>query len=407
MPLASNASSTADSWQHVHGDTVSEGLAKSLENTFIVSPSPCINKSDFKIPGVYNYAKTLVKSPKGMIGGYYYWGSPGNRKRTENSYTGTFSSVVWNSFDDGSASVGFGTPEIYSLAKLAARNRAVNKLLDKIQNSEINLSTTIGEGKETLRMIAAISRSAANPLKGLLKAVGDSRSKRSKKFGSREAVVLVSQAELAWGVGLKPLLSDVENLRKHVVAADNFAVSIAVKSRGTSKDTFVKPWVNDHSWSVEVSDWYQFGCSYRITDPLVFENWRAGLTVRPTLAWELTTLSFVVDYFLQIGNFLAALEASYLNNGITFEHGYETHSAWKLANWQISRADDPDDYGASNGSTDHHLGRVSAKGYRQWVTKSRSRLTGLPTHAFPTVKLPTAASSLLNCAALLGVLLKK
>ena len=138
-----------------------------------------------------------------------------------------------------------------------------------------------------------------------------------------------------------------------------------------------------------------------------FENWRAGLTLRPTLAWELTTLSFVVDYFLQIGNFLAALEASYLNNGITFLHGYETQSEWKMSRYSHFRADDPRDRGASTGAVDHHLGVVKSKGYRQWVTKSRSRLRGLPVQALPTIKLPTASTQLLNCAALLSMLLRK
>lgn len=406
MPLASNTRVEAGAWESTHGDTVTSGLYARRLTEFFVTPNPCVNPSDRKIPGVYSFSKTVTSRPNGQLGGYYYWGNPGNRKRVENSVSGTFSSTIWNGFSDGRQG-GFGTPLSYDLDKLAARNRAINKLLDKIQDTEINLSTTIGEGKETLQMVAAIARSVRSPLKALRSAVHKSRKGSRAEKITRDTLVTAGGLQLAWSVGLAPLLSDCENLRNHAQAAESMDLMYVAKSRGAS---FLEWTSHPSEWETfenEISNWYQFGVTYRIGDMHAFENWRAGLTLRPTLAWELTTLSFVVDYFLQIGNFLAALEASYLNNGMVFLHGYETRSEWKMSSYSQFRPDDPVDYGASSGTTDHHLGVVRGNGYRQWVSKSRSRLTGLPIQALPTIKLPTASTQLLNCAALLSMLLRK
>lgn len=406
MPLASNTRVEAGAWEWTHGETVTSGLYARRFEEFSVSPNPCVNPSDRKIPGVYSFSKTVTSRPRGQIGGYYYGGNPGSRKRVENSYVGTFSSTLWDGFSNGGQS-GFGTPLSYDLDRLAARNRAINKLLDKIQDTEINLSTTIGEGKETLQMVAAIARSVRSPLKALRSAVHKSRKGSRAEKITRDTLVTVGGLQLAWSVGLAPLLSDCENLRKHVQAAESMDLMYTAKSRGTSNLEWTSHPSGWETFENEISTWYQFGVTYRVGDMHAFENWRAGLTLRPTLAWELTTLSFVVDYFFQIGNFLAALEASYLNNGMVFLHGYETRSEWKLSSYSHFRPDDPVDYGASNGSVDSHLGVVNGKGFRQWVSKSRSRLTSLPIQALPTIKLPTASTQLLNCAALLSMLLRK
>lgn len=406
MPLASNTRVEAGAWEWTHGETVTSGLYPRRVTEFVVSPNPCVNSSDRKIPGEYSFSKTVTSQPNGKFGQYYYWGNPGHRKRTENSYVGTFSSTIWGGFSTG-GSTGFGTPAAYDLEKLAARNRAINKLLDKIRDSEINLSTTIGEGRETLQMVAAIARSVRSPLKALRSAVHRSRKGSRAEKITRDTLVTVGGLQLAWSVGLAPLLSDCENLRNHVQAAESMDLMYTAKSRGTSHlewSTHPSEW---ETWTNEISNWYQFGVTYRIGDMHAFENWRAGLTLRPTLAWELTTLSFVVDYFFQIGNFLAALEASYLNNGMVFLHGYETRSEWKMSSYSQFRPDDPRDRGATDGSIDHHNGVVKGNGYRHWVTKSRSRLSGLPVQALPTIKLPTASTQLLNCAALLSMLLRK
>lgn len=408
MPMVSGTRVSAGAYTVTSdGALISSGLYPSLTSVFRVHPDPCINPMGWKLPGTYSFSKELVKNPSGYVRSYYY-GTPtgeSSRRRVDSSYDGTFSTAMWEQFYNG-GDTGFGTPFRFAIESNNARNRAVNKLYDKIRDSEVNLSTTIGEGRESLVLIAAIARSVRHPVSALSSIVHKSRVRESAAASKlRRATVTVGGLALGYNLALKPLLSDVESLRKHLSAAEDVTLRYRANSRGAHSESWVTQSSDYEQWSVEESHRYQFGVTYRIGDMTSFENWRLGLTVRPTLAWELTTLSFVVDYFFKIGNFLAAYEAAYLNNGITLEHGYETRTTKKSAEYLFIRSDpEPFDRGTS---TDQHLGDCRGQGYRKWLTKSRALQMSFPVQAYPTIKLPTAASQLINCAALLAMFLRR
>jgi len=58
-----------------------------------------------------------------------------------------------------------------------------------------------------------------------------------------------------------------------------------------------------------------------VTDPTIYQLNRYGVANPLSLLWELTTLSFVVDWFTGIGDFLDSLTASF---GLSYLWGYET-----------------------------------------------------------------------------------
>jgi hypothetical protein len=60
---------------------------------------------------------------------------------------------------------------------------------------------------------------------------------------------------------------------------------------------------------------------FSLENPTLYQLWRYGVTNPLSLAWELTTLSFVVDWFTGIGNWLSALQQPL---GLKYLHGYET-----------------------------------------------------------------------------------
>lgn len=408
MPLQNNASTFYGSNTWRHGDYLSEGTAVAGSQTFSVNPNPCYNGEKKARPGVYSYNYHIRRNPVGYARGYYYWGNPSDRKRVPVESEGVFSGP-WSQFDNNSLQA---EPVTYALDKLAARNRAINKLLDKLRNSDVNLGVTIGEGRETLRMVAAIARSARSPMKALASAVHKSRVvwRREGRVASnaRTTLTTVGSLELSWNVGLAPLLDDCERLRKHVQSAKQLDFRYSIDSRASSSASWSRSHSDGSVWSMEVSDRFQFGMVYKIGDQQAFETWRLGLTARPTLVWELTTLSWVVDYFLQIGNFLAALEASYCSNGVTFINGYETSARLATGVYERSYVDPSNaDRGKYTSTTDWHDGSVHGRGSKKWVSKVRNRISGIPTQALPTIKLPTSSTQLLNCAALLSNLLTR
>jgi len=206
---------------------------------------------------------------------------------------------------------------------------------------------------------------------------------------------------LGWSVGLAPLISDCENIRNH--SWTSHPLEFRVKSRASHTIDSSGQLKSGKKMLYErnqVSERVQMGAKFRIVDPAAWEVWRTGVTLRPTLAWELTTLSFVVDYFVQIGGYLACLEAALASNGFEFVSGYESTSRRITQVLSATYSDTaPIDY-SSRTSMSWGSGMMNRE-----ITKfDRKLLLSAPLPYRPVVKLPSASTALLNCAALLQLL---
>lgn len=384
-------------WSWGGTPVVSNVMCKNHRTVFTVTPSPCINNGDHKLPNAYTYTKKESWLPHGIMTSvsYPYGGSSSEGYLTE--FYG-YGYDVEQGLTDNTNSV---------------NNKALAKLYEAIRGSEVSLNTTIGEGRETLQMIKPIAL-------GAIRLIRDLKRLRKKEIALQRALLRsgknVSDAVvglgvsplqtvggfwLAWSVGLKPLLMDVENLRNHVATLRELNLDFHVDGRSAMRaddNKVVQIYERKVVITANVLDQVEYGLTLAVTDLHAFENWRLGLTVRPTLLWELTTLSFVVDYFVNVGQYLELLEASMLNNGISFRSGYKTSLRRTSALYEVSSYAVTGD--KSYNSASYWTKHVTA-------TKTRAVLTSFPAPVRPTVKIPTAASALLNCAALLAQLIKK
>lgn len=359
-------------------------IAKSYSRNFVVNPSPCANFGNHRSPNAYDFVVTDRWEPNGSYYDWDNWG-PGYLSSMIGYLGGSFGPTPAIAMDDNSTSI---------------QNRALAKLYEQIRNSEVSLNTTIGEGRETVGMLMAVAHSAQEFIDHFRRA--KKKVKREVLSALRNPLQTVGGLELLWSVGLSPLISDVENIRNHVANKQDLHVDIRAQSRAAKtheKSEVTHPAGATQTEERELSQRIEYSLTYRIDDLHAFENWRLGLTVRPTLLWELTTLSFVVDYFVNIGQYLELLEASVLNNGISFVEGYVTTTS-KDRWWIQSKKSwwmNPND--RSIGHDWSCRGSTSRK--------TRAKLTGFPAPLRPTVKLPSAASQLLNCAALLSQLIAR
>lgn len=372
-------------------------------DSFSVSPNPCSNRGDFRHPNAYSFTKEKVRHLHGTVSNVNFYDSPPSVRHA------TITNVV----------PAYVTPLIIHKVAPSPWNRALEKLVDDVRNSEANLSTSVGEGRETLEMLHTVARSSANALRHVRKALKSSAGRTElvnllRSFGKdfqKNTPRRVGGAWLAWSVGLEPLLADIENIRNHVLTDKPEFLEFRCKSRASS---YIKESESDSitngstvfTRSAELTHSHRvaFGANFRITDLHQFENWRAGLTVRPSLAWELTTLSFVVDYFYNIGQYLQLFEASVLNNGFNLEWGWCSETTLRV----------------ESGSVHEHYDVLTGIGWNprnvkngdftylsERHTKVRSVLTSLPLPVAPILKLPTASGSLLNIAALLSQILSE
>lgn len=398
MPLSSNSTQTHGTFQRwdPSGKLISDTLRTKYKSTFNVSPNPCRNVGNHKDPVPYSFSKTNEWLPSGVKTEWYVDNNFWNGSAWVAGVVRRYSSV---------GAVPLGPWYNYALAVPAndVYNRALAKLYDQMKDSEIGINTTVGEGRETLAMINSIAKHAAvvlKDLRGSKKRIG----KILRDLGTNPLNV-TGGVWLSWSVGLAPLLSDIENLRNHVLSEKAESVAFAVKSRSSWKHTaHIMNGVSDYYWpgdlgryeTLKFSEWHQLGVTFEIKDLHSYENWRAGLVVRPTLAWELLTLSFVVDYFFNIGQLLELLEASLYNNGLTFRSGYHTISTRESRTWAL-------EYKTTKPiTTDLSAETASLRASKEATVKGRYLLTQFPTPQMPILKLPKAAGALANCAALLA-----
>jgi len=370
---------------------------------FSVSPSPCENFGDHHSPNAYSFQKEVCEFPTGTQHSWTSYRSP------PSVHTSTISGPL----QPGTNWVAWAwlTP-----ANDEAYNKALGKLVDKLRDSELNVATSVGEARETLEMLTGIAQGAARALSLLRKAKRSAAGRRElsqllRSFGRGfldNPLQQAGSAWLAWSVGVAPLLADVENWRNHVLSDRDPKLRFRLDSRAsTYQKDFATLSVRDHDWRIEMEHRHrvEFGAEFEVTDLHQFENWRAGLTSRPTLVWELTTLSFVVDYFYNIGQYLELYEASVMNNGVRLVSGYCTHGTKneqkKSLTFMSNRTYSPYDWVESSATSRSYQCR------RTVTTKSRSLLHSLPVPNLPTPKLPKASTPLLNIAALLSQFLSE
>lgn len=278
-------------------------------------------------------------------------------------------------------------------------SNCLDKVIKKIKESDLNLATTVGEGRETISLLKSISANAVSNFAHI------SRAATSRDW--RRRVKLAGGSVLLYNLAIKPLLQDIEALRDHVLATPEMRQVRRIDERSTVKFTEKcdESWKDDNNNFTYHEDMdYSVRCrialNVEITDLHQFESWRAGLLVRPSLAWELTTLSFLVDYLVGIGKMIEQYEATVMYNGFTVSDVVTTITS--LDKRSVSRS------GRRVRNMEYSGYAMLYENYTHSIeTKSLERSVGsLPPIPPPLLKLPHTSTQLLNIAGLLTNLFK-
>jgi hypothetical protein len=216
-----------------------------------------------------------------------------------------------------------------------ALERSVNKLYSKIRNSEINLATTaIVEGGESIELIRKYSKFLRRDAHAILrdafkdiKSLSHKTTRRGVRYdntnGGSNALNSLSGSYLEYQLALKPLVNDVYNIATHLTksASQGDYYSIISTSIDDSEHSFI-----DGSGRTIVCtrrNLVKTGVTYKISNARLYEIHRLA-SFNPALwAWEKLPLSFVVDWFLDIGAYMRSLEGS-LGWGLEFQYGFQS-----------------------------------------------------------------------------------
>lgn len=310
--------------------------------------------------------------------------------------------------------IGFITGE-YDAASVD--RRATGKLLENLKDQKVNVAQAFAEREQTVKTVTSAIKSVASAITNLRKgnfakaagAFGIKPPKRGQRRFNRDfandSANAVSNGWLALQYGWKPLLQDVygaaETLAQASMGPENKNSIYSITSGQSRKSLDQRKltvnsnpgWSGYDSTLQTCEGFYlvRYGVRYVRSSAPTSSLAKVGILNPALLAWELTPYSFVVDWFLPIGNWLGALDAT---AGLSFESGYRTQLLKRVSSSTQTQAivrNPP--YNASSFTNISQIEKV--------VQMQRSTLGSFPSAPAPRFKNPLSTSHLLSAMALL------
>ena len=209
------------------------------------------------------------------------------------------------------------------------RQSSINKALSKIPQGDLDLGVFLGELGSTVNTLADLVSRIANSLRYAWRGQFG-RASRTLANGGKGTTKGAANDWLQYQYGVAPLIKDAyalqelikDGLRKkgEFIKAEGFSARdydpYDVWSRG-SHDPYTG-W-KELELVGSARAWARTVVFMEISNESLYHLSSLGLANPLVIAWELTTLSFVTDWFLPIGNFLAGLTAPL---GTTFARGF-------------------------------------------------------------------------------------
>lgn len=266
--------------------------------------------------------------------------------------------------------------------------KAATRFYSELSNININLAQVFAERQQTINLVANTASRLANAYRSFRRG--------RNPFTGTASSGSASSAWLEYTYGWTPLVSDV-------YAAMNIA-SIApppIKVRASARESVKVPLVPFREplnfWNEFVVDYlYEETYDERVTvkahvhvsDPSVVFASQLGLTNPALLAWELLPYSFVVDWFIPVGNWLQ-LQQSQL--GLSLTATSTTRTLRRVGSFECSKTN----IGSSGG------GYLLGHEHGRFFQKRKERSLDLPAIPLPRPKNPLSVSHALSALALL------
>jgi len=250
-------------------------------------------------------------------------------------------------------------------AGLRALDIAVNKAYAKVYGSPVLIGEFANDFKQTISMLRKPFSSATK----LIADIASSKRRRLRLSSGRNALKAASDAWLEYRYGWKPLILDCQTTidqvskihqkytRKHLVARSSESTSVS-----RTKDfqgTGFGSWPNLSSYGQATGKGFataNAGVMYTVSNPVdpgeaasrIF-----GTSARdvPATVWEIIPFSFVVDWFVGVGDWI---QASVPNPSVSVLTSWGT----RVVDWGTSCA--PEFYYPA-GLSPHHTAPTTAK----------------------------------------------
>lgn len=297
---------------------------------------------------------------------------------------------------------------------IQARSNVDAKLLDKLKGMKVNLGQVFAERKMTADLIASsASRIAASMIllkkgrfreatRALGASVSTRKTARFNRLYPQNPRQAVASGWLELQYGWLPLLSDVYGSAEWLAQKQSREIrnKVAALHHLELNDFTRTPLGGGYVCDVlrESNTIFDYkGVVWFATSGAELASLKqAGLTNPILLAWELLPYSFVVDWFLPVGNFLSNLDSTL---GLSFDKGSYTLF------WTARAKEDMLAFsrtgGTAHGASDE-IHDAIVKSSRSEVYNERLRMSSFPENSLPSFKNPFSFTHAANAIALLS-----
>lgn len=273
-------------------------------------------------------------------------------------------------------------------------NSALIKARGKLKSSSVNLGVAWAERSRTAHLVGdtaiRLAKSVVLLKRGSVRRAMDNLGISSSKRQPRGSNVPKKWLELQYG--WKPLLSDVYGACDALSKRHKSDWRITAKSSASQTETRLKTWrLGEAGYGAVTVERRAF---VRI-DALPYNEALISLAslgvLNPLMVgWELVPFSFVVDWFLPVGNYLDGLDAML---GYDAANTYTSQTNFAKAKWE--------ERGRVYTEADW-LYQNNYLGYKRVVKMTRSVTNGVPLAKPPWVKNPVSLGHMANGLALLS-----
>lgn len=346
-------------------------------------------------PGSY----TITRGFKKATGKYRYirkdYNQPSNTWYFATDYR---SDGILDSGGNNGAWVVLGPQQEANLASVTYNN-ALKDLYSKIQSSDLNLMLTVGERRESARMLENVVR-AAGRIKTHVRAIGKQLIRKLRKDSTNPSLT-AANLWLQYKYGWLPFYNDIYEATKW-----HFHLFSEMQFRGKSRRKVEWRTNSSNVWVPNIKNVYTHKCQYLVIVEVGIANTDAYNLSRITslnplsLSWELMPFSFVVDWLVDIGGYLELMERS-LGTGLSFKRGMVTQINHVTHTVEAAPAFSERMFYQGGGwymyeSFESRLNKCQ----REQITKTRSILSGFPRPNVPVFQVNMGAQRVISAAAL-------
>lgn len=295
----------------------------------------------------------------------------------------------------GYALVPFGAPNGVDRRKLC-EDMCRNKLLDAVREYPINLGVSLAEYRETADFAASCITSVAKSYRAMKKL---QFRQAMRELGIHNPKKEWANKWLQWKYAVKPTLADCYGAleayesRRFDLRGHSHEVKASKTIRFQHHDQWdltgpsVSPTVRRSGDATIVGKVRCHGVlRFRVDDPLMFRMDQLGITNPALLVWEKIPYSFVLDWFIPVGNLLTNIT---LPKGATFLGG-------TLSTYIKGGAG-----GSERWNTESTLAGMTLSGSNWCEYYKRQKLSSFPKFTFIVPDLRLTVNKLVTAMALL------